>query len=192
MKSYRPNKGNIVLIGFMGSGKTSVGLRLSYRLKRPVQDTDKLIESREGRSISEIFRAEGEAYFREQETQLLRELAQKLHGQILSVGGGTPLREENRRLLGQIGVVVYLRAKPGTIYERLKNDTTRPLLQKEDPPKAIQELLGQREAIYEEAADVIVDVDGRMVEELLRIICKRTAPLLEQGMKEKRTGRFPS
>lgn len=89
---------NVVLTGFMGSGKTSVGLRLSYRLRRPVEDTDKLIERREGRTINEIFAREGEEYFRQQETELLRELAQRPYQTIFSVGGGTPVRPENREI----------------------------------------------------------------------------------------------
>ncbi|MBQ2802640.1 MAG: shikimate kinase, partial [Lachnospiraceae bacterium] len=92
-------KKNIILTGFMGSGKTTVGLRLSYKLKTPVEDTDKLIEQREGRSISEIFASSGEAYFRELETLLLKEIKERGYGRILSVGGGTPIRAQNRALM---------------------------------------------------------------------------------------------
>ena len=166
----RVNKGNIVLIGFMGSGKTTVGIRLSYKWKRPFLDTDKLIECREGRTISEIFAAEGEEYFRALETELLKELSLKIHNQILSVGGGTPLREENRNFLKQIGTVVYLRVRPQTVYERLKGDTTRPLLQVEDPLSKITELLDKRWRLYEEAADLIIDVDDMDMDGILERI----------------------
>lgn len=166
----RVNKGNIVLIGFMGSGKTTVGIRLSYKWKRPFLDTDKLIECREGRTISEIFAAEGEEYFRTLETELLKELSLKIHNQILSVGGGTPLREENRNFLKQIGTVVYLRVRPQTVYERLKGDTTRPLLQGEDPLSKITELLDKRWRLYEEAADLIIDVDDMDMDGILERI----------------------
>lgn len=169
-KKHPEEQENIVLIGFMGSGKTSVGLRLSYKFQKTVLDTDKLIESREGRSISEIFASDGELYFRDLETKLLKELAQRLHNRILSVGGGTPLREENRKLLKEIGTVVYLRIRPDTVYERLKGDTVRPLLQTEDPLGRITELLDRRKALYEAAADVIVDVDGLEMEEVLERI----------------------
>lgn len=150
---------NLVLIGFMGSGKTSVGLKLSYRLRMAVEDTDKLIERREGRRISDIFDQQGEEYFRQQETALLEELAEQKFSRIYSVGGGTPVREENRKLLKKLGKVIYLRARPETVYDRLKGDTTRPLLQCENPLERIRELMESRREAYEECADVIIDVD---------------------------------
>ena len=165
------NRGkNIVLIGFMGSGKTSVGLKLSYRLRMPVEDTDKLIEKRQGVTVSEIFANEGEEAFRRMETALLGELAQRPYERILSVGGGTPVREENRALLKKCGTVIYLRAKVETIYERLKGDTSRPLLQCENPLERIRELLAARNDAYEECADVTVDVDELSVEQILEQI----------------------
>ena len=161
---------NLVLTGFMGSGKTSIGLRLSYRLQIMVEDTDKLIERREGRSISDIFAREGEEYFRQQETAQLKELTEGRYQRIYSVGGGTPVREENRQLLGKLGLVVYLRARPETIYERLKGDVTRPLLQCADPLGRIRELMEGRSGAYEACAHIIVDVDGKTVEEIMDII----------------------
>lgn len=162
----------LVLIGFMGSGKTSVGLRLSYRLRMPVEDTDKLLERREGRSIKEIFDRDGEAYFRERETALLRELAGKQQKVIYSVGGGTPVRPENRELLKKLGTVVYLRISPEKVYERLQGDTVRPLLQCENPLQKIRELMEQRKEAYESCADVIVDVDELDMESVLRKIVR--------------------
>lgn len=161
---------NYVLIGFMGSGKTSVGVRLSYLLKRVFADTDKMIEEREGKSISEIFATEGEAAFRDKETQLLSELTESFHGKVLSVGGGTPLREENRKLLKQLGTVIYLRIRPETVYQRLQGDTTRPLLQCDNPLERITTLLEQRKEVYEDAADIVVDVDGLDMEEVISAI----------------------
>lgn len=163
---------NLILIGFMGSGKTTIGLKLSYRLRMPVEDTDKLIERREGRSISEIFAAEGEEYFRRQETALLKELSEKSRGKIYSVGGGTPVRPENRRLLKRLGTVIYLRVRPETVYERLKNDTERPLLQCENPLLRIRELLEERQEIYESCADIIIDADAAGTEEIVAKIAK--------------------
>lgn len=157
---------NLVLIGFMGSGKTSVGLKLSYKLRMPVEDTDKLIERREGCFVSDIFRNKGEAYFRQLETELLRELTESRTLKIYSVGGGTPVREENRELLKKLGIVVYLRVRPETVYERLKGDATRPLLQCDDPLKKIRELMQERESAYEEAADLILDVDAMTLEQI--------------------------
>lgn len=161
---------NIVLIGFMGSGKTTVGLKLSYKLRMPVEDTDKLIERRQGISISEIFAKEGEEAFRRMETELLEEIGNQEYQRIFSVGGGTPVRQENRALLKRCGLVVYLRARPETLYERLQGDTTRPLLQCENPLARIRELLGERQAAYAECADVTVDVDDISIEEVLEQI----------------------
>lgn len=159
--------GNVILIGFMGSGKTTVGLRLSYRLRRTVIDTDKEIEREEKRTISDIFATDGEAYFRDRETACLRKLIESANNQIISVGGGLPVREENRKLLHELGQVFYLRAKGETIYERVKDDTTRPLLQGDDPLTKIGTLLNERDPYYREAADVVIAVDGKEFEQIL-------------------------
>lgn len=152
---------NIILIGFMGCGKSSVGIKLSYRLRRPMIDTDKLIEKDEGRTISEIFETDGEDYFRNLETECIKRLTGTVNNHIISVGGGLPIREENHALLKKLGTVVYLRAKVETIYERVKHDTTRPLLQGDSPQQKIRTLMEKRAPIYEKAADVIIDVDGK-------------------------------
>ena len=162
--------GNVILIGFMGSGKTTVGLRLSYRLRRPVIDTDKEIEREEQRTISDIFATDGEAYFRDRETACLRKLIESANNQIISVGGGLPMREINRELLHELGQVFYLWAKGDTIYERVKGDTTRPLLQGEDPLSKIRTLLKERDPYYREAADVVIAVDGKNFEQILNEI----------------------
>lgn len=158
---------NVILIGFMGCGKSTVGIRLSYKLRRVVEDTDKLIEKKEEKSISSIFQEKGEPYFRELETECLRELLFLKEDKIISTGGGLPMKRENHPLLRKLGTVVYLRITPQSVWERLKNDTTRPLLQCEDPPTRIKELLAERAPVYEEAADVIIDVDGKDMEQVL-------------------------
>lgn len=189
--------GNVVLIGFMGSGKTTIGIKLSYKLRMTVEDTDKLIEGREGCLVGDIFREKGELYFRERETELLRELAasssssfrsagsSSRSAKIYSVGGGTPLRPENSALLKKMGTVVYLRVRPETVYERLKGDNTRPLLQCEDPLAKITELLESRREAYEACADVIVDVDGRSVDEILENIGRELERLENRTDKTK-------
>lgn len=159
--------GNVILIGFMGCGKTSVGVKLSYRLRKAVIDTDKEIEKEEKRSISDIFDTDGEAYFRDKETECLKRLIGTAGNQIISVGGGLPMREVNRNLLHQLGIVIYLRAKAETIYERLKYDTTRPLLQGDNPQEKIRAMISQREQNYAKAADVVVDVDGKDFEQII-------------------------
>jgi len=165
-------KDNIVLIGFMGSGKSTVGIRLSYRLRRVIEDTDKLIEKKTGRSISDIFARDGEEAFRTMETQLLKELNENANGKIVAVGGGTPVREENRPLLKSLGTVVYLRIRPESVYERLKGDTTRPLLQGDNPREKIENLMTARKDAYEGSADLIIDVDDLEVNEIVDIIEK--------------------
>lgn len=163
-------KNNIILEGFMGSGKTSVGIRLSYALKRTMIDTDKWIENRQKMIVSEIFDREGEEAFRQMETECLGELIRTCDNQIISLGGGLPVREENRRLLSKLGRVFYLKASPEVIYERLKTDTTRPLLQVDDPLKQIRTLLEAREESYQSCADVVIDVSGRNFDEIIEQI----------------------
>lgn len=162
--------GNVILIGFMGSGKTTVGLRLSYRLRQAVIDTDKEIEKEEKRTISDIFAQDGEEYFRAKETGCLRKMVSSLNNHIISAGGGLPMREENRRLLHELGKVFYLRADAETIYDRLKGDTTRPLLQGSDPMTKIRTLMEQRDVYYMEAADAVIQVDGKSFEQILNEI----------------------
>ena len=163
-------KNNIILMGFMGCGKSTVGVRLSYRMRKVFEDTDKLIEKRQQREIKEIFATEGEGFFRELETQMLCELERTASNRIISLGGGTPVREENREILKRLGTVIYLRIQPKTVYERLKNDTTRPLLQGENPQEKILELMEKRKDAYEGCADIIIDVDRLSVEEILEKI----------------------
>ena len=181
MKNYagysavrKPN--NVILIGFMGSGKSTVGYRLSYALKRSLCDTDSLIEKREGMKISEIFEKKGETYFRDLETATLRRMLEKREytRSILSLGGGTPLRPENRDLIRQLGTVYYLQVSPEVVMERLRGDTSRPLLQTENPEERIRNLLAQRDPIYREAADVVICCDGKEQEEIVELICKKT------------------
>lgn len=165
-------KNSIVLIGFMGCGKTSVGVKLSYRMRMPVVDTDKLIEQQEKRSVSKIFADEGEQYFRVLETKLLETLSERPYKYIYSVGGGTPVKAENRKLLKKIGTVVYLRIRPESVCERLKNDTTRPLLQCDNPLERIRNLMNDRKNAYESCADIIIDVDDLSIDSIIDQIVK--------------------
>ena len=157
---------NVILIGYMGCGKSTVGKRLSYRLKMPYVDTDKMIEKKQGTTISEIFAKEGESAFRDMETECVKSLFDFKQDYVIAVGGGLPMREENRVLMKKLGKVVYLRAKPETIYERLKDDTTRPLLQGENPQGKIKAMIAQRGPVYEAAADYVIDVDEKDFEEI--------------------------
>ena len=164
---------NIILVGYMGCGKTTVGKNLARLCELSFLDTDEFIEKQQGRSISEIFAVDGEAAFRDMETEVLREMiAEKKEGFILSTGGGMPVREENRALLKQLGSVFYLKAEPETIYERVKGDTKRPLLQCDDPLSRIREMIAQRGPAYEDAAHQVIQVDEYKQQEIAEIIKK--------------------
>jgi shikimate kinase len=151
---------NIILTGYMGSGKTSVGKNIAKLVRYTFVDTDEMIVEQQRRSISDIFATDGEQAFRDMETALLRRLIDEGRAQlVISTGGGMPLRAENRQLLAALGRVVYLKASPGTIYNRIKGDTTRPLLQCRNPMRRIEEMLAVRGPLYEEGAMFTVDVN---------------------------------
>jgi len=158
---------NIILIGFMGSGKTTVGRRLSYRLKQTMTDTDKLIEKEQKQSIAEIFSQFGEQHFRDLETECIKQLIETAKTEIVSTGGGMPLRLENRKLLKELGCVIFLRVKADSVFERLKNDTSRPLLQGDNPQEKIREMLEIRNPAYMDTADIIIDVDDKTFDMIL-------------------------
>ena len=158
---------NIILEGFMGSGKSTVSELISDKLELELIDTDEAIEEAEGRKISEIFEQDGEEAFRDMETGLMEMvISEHMRETVISLGGGLPVREKNRELLKRAGKVVYLRTSPETVYDRLKGDDTRPLLKSENPLARIKELQDKRGKIYEEAADIIVDTDGKTPEEV--------------------------
>ena len=159
----------------MGCGKSTVGKRLAKDYGIEFLDTDAWIEEREQVAISEIFANKGEPYFRQLETKCLEELLQDnsdKNGLVISVGGGLPIREENRQLLKKLGTVIYLKATEETIYKRLKNDTTRPLLQGDNPKQKIKNLMDQREEIYCQASEYIVEVDSKKVKDIMEEIQK--------------------
>lgn len=184
----RRTMGNVILIGFMGCGKSSVAVKLSYRMKQAMTDTDKLIEKKQGKTITEIFEQDGEEAFRDMETESLKGLKETAKNQIISVGGGMPVREENRTLMKEIGKVVYLRARPETLYERVKEDNSRPLLQCSDPLEKIRTLLDERKDAYEAAADLIVDVDDKNFGQILYEIEKGLRPVPRYGRYDGKEG----
>ncbi len=165
---------HIILIGFMGAGKTTVGRTLSGETGIPLFDTDLMIEERAGMRVSQIFESLGEEEFRRLETETVKSLAARREDWVVSTGGGLPLKEENRRLLRQAGTVVYLRVSPETVAERLKGDTSRPLLLGEDAGGRMRALLESRSPVYEAAAHFLVDVDGKSPVEICQeILCKK-------------------
>lgn len=161
MKSSTNPPENIVLIGFMGSGKTTVGRELQQRLGYPLVDMDQVIEQRAGKPITAIFAEDGEAVFRDMETELLGELNDAdAPRRIISTGGGVVTREENRRLLRNLGYVVWLLASPQVILERTGKNRNRPLLQAEDPADVIRRLMETRLPLYQETAHLKLDTAG--------------------------------
>lgn len=152
---------NIVLIGFMGCGKTTVGRELHHRLGYPLVDMDQVIEHRVGKAITTIFAQDGELAFRDMETALLKELSDPTAPRrIISTGGGIVVREENRELLKDLGFVVWLYAPPAVILERTSRNRDRPLLQTENPLERITNLLEERKPLYQETAHLMVDTTG--------------------------------
>lgn len=121
---------NIILVGYMGCGKTTVGKNVAKNKSFTFIDTDEMIEKQQGKKISEIFDKNGEAAFRDMETEYLKQLlGSNQENLVISTGGGMAVREENRKLLAKLGRVIYLKVSPEVVYDRLKTDTTRPLLQ---------------------------------------------------------------
>jgi shikimate kinase len=163
-------KHNIILTGFMGSGKTSVGERLAKRLSYQFQDTDQLIERNERDTINHIFQTKGEEHFRNLETKLLSELKNTLNHTVLSTGGGLPIKELNSKLIKELGYVVYLKASKETTVKRLEGDTTRPLLRGEDLNEKVERLLTIRAPYYERTAHKIVATDGKSFDEIISCI----------------------
>ncbi len=154
--------GNIFLVGLMGAGKTTVGRMLSKRLGKSFYDSDHEIENRTGVTIPVIFELEGELGFRKRETAVISELTQ-LQDIVLATGGGAVLAKQNREYLSQNGIVVYLRANVSELWRRTKNDRTRPLLQTDDPQARLQQLYAERDPLYREIADIIMDTGDQPV-----------------------------
>ena len=150
-------KKNIVLIGFMGSGKTSVGKRLSLNLKKEFIDMDDFIEKREGMTVSEIFEKKGEQCFREMEKELCRRFAVP-KGKIIATGGGVIKNAENVANLKKGGVIIYLSSSPERIAYNLRYDNSRPLLAGENKEEKIAKLMNERKNLYEKCADITIDV----------------------------------
>ncbi len=147
---------NIVLVGFMGSGKSTVGRMLARQLRFRFLDTDKLVEERAQMKIPEIFAKHGEADFRKRETEALASLS-NIKRHILATGGGIVTVPENIPLLRSLGFVVLLMADPDEIYRRVSRNSSRPLLQVEDPRKRVLDLMAMRQPLYESAAHFHVD-----------------------------------
>lgn len=159
----------ISLVGLPGSGKSTVGRQLARRLQLPFIDSDHWIETRLGCSIREYFEREGEVSFRDVEAQAIEELTQGPSG-VLSTGGGTVLRAENRANLRARGKVVYLKSSPDELFRRLRHDTQRPLLQVADPLQRLRDLYAVRDPLYRQAAHFVIETGRPSVASLVNMI----------------------
>jgi len=165
---------SLYLVGMMGAGKTTVGRLLARRLKLRFLDCDEEIERRCGVNVPLIFEIEGEAGFRAREAQVLAELT-RLEDVVLATGGGAVLAEENRKALVAGGTVIYLRARPEDLYERVRHDRHRPLLATPDPLARLRELHAERDPLYHAVADIVVETGRQTVQALARGLIERLA-----------------
>lgn len=167
---------NIVLIGFMGTGKSTVSELLKRRFAMEVVEMDQIIEERQGMSISDIFATYGEEYFRDLETNLLIEM-QSQKNMVISCGGGVPMRERNVVEMKKNGRVVLLTAKPETILNRVKNNHDRPLLEGNKNVDFIADLMEKRREKYQTAADIVIETDGKSGMEICEELVKKLKTL---------------
>ena len=163
---------NIILIGPMGSGKSTIGNIIAQRLHREFRDSDHFIEKRTGVDIARIFDVEGEQGFRDRESNALIELLGE-NNRVIATGGGSVLREENRQLLKQKGYIIFLDTSVNQQMHRLRRDKKRPLLQTENPRERLEGLLAERRPIYLDLADLAVKTDKRVARRLAADIIDR-------------------
>ncbi len=147
--------GNLILVGMMGSGKTTMGRVLAKHLGKTFVDSDEEIIKRTGVTIPHIFDVEGEAGFRQREVVTLRELLRR-DNMVLATGGGAVLDEQNRAILQQSGIVIYLKASVHDLWQRTRHDRNRPLLQTDDPHAKLTELFQLRDPLYRQVSDIVV------------------------------------
>lgn len=156
MDSRKQSDANIYLVGLMGSGKTTIGRILAKRLGLSFMDTDREVEDRTGVSIPTIFEIEGEDGFRKRESQVVEDCS-RMSNLIVATGGGVVMRPENRENLANSGLVVYLNVPPHILYERTRADKNRPLLKVDDPLTKLKQLFAQRDPLYRQVADLVID-----------------------------------
>jgi 3-dehydroquinate synthase len=167
---------NIFLVGLMGAGKTTIGRQLARRLNMHFIDSDHEIEARTGASVPWIFEIEGEASFRRREAEMIRELSAQ-RGIVLATGGGAVLNPDSRALLAARGTVIYLRASVGSILQRTAHDKNRPLLQTADPRQKLEDLTAEREPLYREIADLVIDTGRPNVQSMVQTILDQLAAI---------------
>jgi shikimate kinase/3-dehydroquinate synthase len=169
-----PKNNNIFLVGLMGAGKTTIGRLLARKLNRRFVDADHEIEARTGATIPWIFEIEGEACFRRREADVIRDLSAQ-QGLVLATGGGAVLDPKSRALLAERGTVIYLRASIGSILQRTAHDKNRPLLQTADPRGKLEQLWTERDPLYREIADLVIDTGRPNVQSMVQTILDQLA-----------------
>ncbi len=158
---------NIVLVGFMGSGKSTIGRALARKLVFELIDLDvEIVRGADGKPITRIFEDEGESGFRQRERQALEALAGHRSGKVIATGGGIVGSSENRRLLKSLRFVVWLSADPEVIFERISKNRDRPLLHTENPKETVRQLLAERTPLYAETSDIEINTSGLSMEEV--------------------------
>ncbi|MEZ5538326.1 MAG: shikimate kinase AroK [Thiolinea sp.] len=163
---------NIILVGLMGAGKSTIGRQLARRCKLAFYDSDKVIEERTGVNIPTIFDIEGEAGFRDREEKVISDLC-RLDNIVLATGGGSVLREPNRECVKSSGYVVYLRASAEQLYQRIRHDKNRPLMQTDNPLQTLRDLLKARENYYLDVADLVVPTGKQRASNITRHIMQK-------------------
>lgn len=163
---------NIFLIGFMGAGKSTIAGKLQSMLDMQLVEMDERIVTEQGMSINDIFAKYGEDYFRDVESKLILDIGNE-GNTIVSCGGGVVVREQNTENMKKSGKIIFLAATPETIYERVKDSTDRPILNGHMNVEYIKELMEKRRALYESAADICIDVDGKTVLAVCEEIVKK-------------------
>lgn len=156
------HRGNLFLVGLPGAGKTTLGRQMARRLDKPFIDADIELEARLGVSIPTVFEIEGEVVFRDREEAVLADLTTRTNF-VLATGGGAVIRAGNRERLSQNGSVLYLHATPQMVWQRVRHNRHRPLLNTRDPLGRLEELYAQRDALYREVADWVIESDREQV-----------------------------
>ncbi len=165
--SRKFRSGNLMLVGMMGSGKTTMGRTLARHLGKVFVDSDEEIIKRTGVTVPHIFDIEGESGFRLRETAVIRDLVGR-DNMVLATGGGAVLAEENRAMLQQNGIVIYLKANVHDLWQRTRHDRNRPLLQISDPHAKLTELFQQRDPLYQQVSDIVVQSGKQSVHVLMQ------------------------
>jgi len=175
----------IYLIGFMGAGKSTVGVQLAEQLGFEFHDLDEVIEEETGKSIPELFREDGEERFRDLETQFLREQSRSSNPLVLATGGGVPQREENRQIMRETGITIYLDVDFDVIYDRIREGENRPLVPDgEDAYEELRSLWERRQKFYREA-DVVVELSDETPGAVVRELRNRLPDSIDEARFER-------